>query len=368
MLKIPVLQRHKGSLKIYLQYKIYERKQKTDCHLRPKNQSHPNKTLGTKNMLKLTLDTNCIINLLDYKSESATSVDELTEILRYGLDGDVNIAITTRVETDFDKDKNEERKIELRRRISMFPVIGTVARFGASKFGSGDVYAGEEHETLERELTNIIFPGLNKDDAHFTNKLNDVDHLIGHKINKRDVFITDDQQILKRAETLESSLRIKVMDPKKALEYLNLKGNKGVLAQEFYNRFLEYKKLISDALENGNISKDSIQKYEDLRKWLIRKHSVISDGLLSYKFQMSSVPISGQRVFSQDHVATIQSFNDRFNALLKERDPLHIPKVITYNDYSSHYISPNEENKITLNYLDVIEDTLLGYLGKLEEK
>lgn len=61
-------------------------------------------------MLKLTLDTNCIINLLDYKSESATSVDELAEILRYGLDGDVNIAITTRVESDFDKDKDEKRR------------------------------------------------------------------------------------------------------------------------------------------------------------------------------------------------------------------------------------------------------------------
>ena len=116
-------------------------------------------------MLKLTFDTNCIINLLDYKSESATSVDELTEILRYGLDGDVNIAITTRVESDFDKDKNEERKIELIKRISMFPVIGTVARFGVSNFGSGDVWAGEEHEALEKELTNIIFPGLNKDDS-----------------------------------------------------------------------------------------------------------------------------------------------------------------------------------------------------------
>ena len=58
-------------------------------------------------MIKLTLDTNCIINLLDYKSESATSVDELTEILRYGLDGDVNIAITTKVESDFNNDKAE---------------------------------------------------------------------------------------------------------------------------------------------------------------------------------------------------------------------------------------------------------------------
>ena len=319
-------------------------------------------------MLKLTLDTNCIINLLDYKSESATSVDELTEILRYGLDGDVNVAITTRVGSDFEKDKDKERKDELLRRVSMFPVIGTVARMDVSKFDSGDVWGGDEHEALERELTSIIFPGLNKEDAHFSNKINDIDHLIGHKINRRDIFVTDDQQILKTASTLESSLGIKVMDPKNTLEYLDLKGNKVVLAQEFYDKFLEYKELIFDALKKEDISEDSIQKYEDLRKWLIRKHSVISDGLLSYKFQMSSVPVSGQRVFNQDHLITIQIFNDKFNAMLKIRNPLQIPKVITYSEYSSNYRTLSEENEVTINFLNKTEDTLLGYLGKLEEK
>lgn len=318
-------------------------------------------------MLKLTLDTNCIINLLDYKSESATSVDELTEILRYGLDGDVNIAITTRVGSDFEKDKDKERKSELLRRVAMFPVIGTVARMDVSKFDSGDVWGGDEHEALEKELIGIIFPGLNKEDTHFSNKINDVDHLIGHKINGRDIFVTDDQQILKKAQTLESSLGIKVMDPKNVLEYLNLKGNKVVLAQEFYDKFLEFKGLISIIMEKGDASKDEANRYEELRKWLIRKHPAISDGLLSYKFQMSSVPVSGQRIFGQDHVMSIQYFNDKFNALLKEREPLHIPKIIAYNDYSARYHSPDEENEITVKFLNGIEDALLGYLGKLEE-
>lgn len=80
-------------------------------------------------MIKLTFDTNCIINLLDYKSESASSVDELAEILRYALDGDVNIAITTRVESDVNNDKNEDRKNEILRRVSMFPVIGNSRTF-----------------------------------------------------------------------------------------------------------------------------------------------------------------------------------------------------------------------------------------------
>jgi hypothetical protein len=190
-------------------------------------------------MIKLTFDTNCIINLLDYKSESAISVDELAEIIRYGLEGDVNIAITTRVDSDVSKDKDQDRKGEILKRISMFPTIGTVARLDTSKFDSDDVLAGEEHQALEMELKKIIFPGLKSDDSHYSNKINDIDHLIGHKINQRDIFVTDDQQSLKKAETLKSSVGIEVMDPKKVLEHINLQANQVVLAQEFSEKFGE---------------------------------------------------------------------------------------------------------------------------------
>ena len=319
-------------------------------------------------MIKLTLDTNCIINLLDYKSESAISVDELAEILRYGLDGDANIAITTRVESDVNKDKDAERKNELLRRISMFPVIGTVARFDTTKLDSGDVWGGTEHQTLEDELKNIIFPGLKKGDAHYGNKINDIDHLIGHKINKRDIFVTDDQQILKKAETLKSSQGIEVMNPKKVLEYLNLQGNKVVLAQEFYDKFLEYKKLVERVFAGDAVDEQSLSKYEDLRKWLIRKYPAIQTGLLNFKFQMVSVPTGGQRVFGQDDLMSLQMFNDRFNGILKERDPSQIPAIASThrNDYGMNYQSESQQVERAISFLNSVEDSLLGYLGKLE--
>lgn len=319
-------------------------------------------------MIKLTLDTNCIINLLDYKSESAISVDELAEILRYGLDGDANIAITTRVESDVDKDKDTERKNELLRRVSMFPVIGTVARFDTTKLDSGDVWGGTEHQTLEDELKNIIFPGLKKEDAHYGNKINDIDHLIGHKINKRDIFVTDDQQILKKAETLKSSQGIEVMNPKKVLEYLNLQGNKVVLAQEFYDKFLEYKKLVERVFAGDAVDEQFLSKYEDLRKWLIRKYPAIQTGLLNFKFQMVSVPTGGQRVFGQDDLMSLQMFNDRFNGILKERDLAQIPAIASThrNDYGMHYQSESQQVERAISFLNSVEDSLLGYLGKLE--
>ncbi len=317
-------------------------------------------------MIKLTFDTNCIINLLDYNSGSAISVDELAEIIRYGLEGDVNIAITTRVDSDVGKDKDQGRKNEILKRISMFPTIGTVARLDTSKFDGGDVLGGEEHNSLEEELKKIIFPGLKNDDPHYGNKINDIDHLIGHKINNRDIFVTDDQQILKKAETLKSSVGIEVMDPKQVLEYINLQANQVVLAQEFSEKFGEYKDIIIAAI-SGKINKEQLAKYEELRKWMVRKLPAIKDGLLNFKFRMVSVPTGGQRVFGQNDLMSLQMFNDRLNGILRERDPLIISKIASTHrhDYAS-YRPEREEISMTISFLNSVEDSLLGYLGALE--
>lgn len=319
-------------------------------------------------MIKLTFDTNCIINLLDYKSGSTISVDELAEIIRYGLEGDVNIAITTRVESDVSKDKDQDRKNEILKRISMFPIIGTVTRLDTSKLDSGDVLAGEEHKALEEELKKIIFPGLKSDDPHYGNKINDIDHLIGHKINNRDIFITDDQQILKKAETLKSSVGIEVMDPKKVLEYINLQANQVVLVQEFYEKFGEYKNIVIAAI-SGQIDDAQLARYEELRKWMVRKLPVIKDGLLNFKFRMVSVPTGGQRVFGQDDLMSLQMFNDRLNGILEERVPSIISQIASTHrhDYAS-YRSEREQVNIAISYLNSVEDSLLGYLGALENQ
>ena len=319
-------------------------------------------------MIKLTLDTNCIINLLDYKSESATSIDEITEILRYGLEGDVNIAITTRVDSDVSKDKNQDRKIEILKRISMFPTIGTVARLDSSKFDSGDVLVGQEHQALEDEIKKIVFPNIKKDDPHYDNKINDIDHLIGHKINQRDIFITDDQQILRKVETLESSIGIKVMDPGKALEYINLQANQVVLAQEFYEKFEEYKNIVITAMNSSSINADQLARYEELRNWMIRKLPAINDGLLNFKFQMMSVPTGVQRIFGKDDLVSLQTFKNQLNGMIKQRDPLKITRAVSTFRFNYSYRSEKEQIDIAISFLNSLEDDLLGYLGALETK
>lgn len=170
--------------------------------------------------LKLTLDTNCVINLLDGTTTTATSVEVLNELMRLGLSNKLEIKITTRVEADLSRDENQQRKQEMLRILNMFPVVGTIARLDVTRLDGGDVVGGNETNQLEAEVQRILFPGLSKADKRYSNKQNDIDHLVGHSINKRDIFVTDDSGILGKAEELRSSPGIVVMRPDRALSHV----------------------------------------------------------------------------------------------------------------------------------------------------
>lgn len=169
---------------------------------------------------KITLDTNCVINLLDFSAKTPTSIDVLSEIIQYGLSSRADIAITTRVEADLLNDTNNKRKIAMLRKIQIFPLVGTISHWNTSKWDNGDVYVNEKTEKILLELKMLIFPGLNDKDSHFVNKRNDIDHLVGHLINMRDIFVTDDKGILKKYSELKVSLGLIVMSPSECLKYL----------------------------------------------------------------------------------------------------------------------------------------------------
>lgn len=170
---------------------------------------------------KLTLDNNCVISIHDHRSATATYVDELYEIVRLALSGAAEIAVTTRVEADLSNDRDEPRRTEMMRRALMFPVVGTVFRWGHSRWGEGDLWSGTDGARLAEDLQKLLFPGgLDPAAPAYGNKVNDVDHLIGHLINGRDVFVTADRGILKKAEALRASPGIVVMSPTECLAFL----------------------------------------------------------------------------------------------------------------------------------------------------
>jgi hypothetical protein len=170
---------------------------------------------------KITLDANCVINLFDAASTTATSVEELETIFRYALERKAELGVTTRAESDLLKDRNESRRAELLKRLRLFPVVGTVARWDVSKWDAGDVWCDERTDRLTEEVRQIVFPGLTSDSPRFGNRINDVDHLVGHFLNGRDIFVTDDRDILRRRDALKASPGIVVMSPAQCASYVD---------------------------------------------------------------------------------------------------------------------------------------------------
>lgn len=170
---------------------------------------------------QITLDTNCFINLFDQSSQTRTSLEALTELIRLSMSGKLDVAITTRVEADLDRDSNVERRQIMRKFLSMVPVVGTVLRWDVSSWDKGDMWATDEDDAAEKEIQRLLFPGLTPDDKRFSNKINDIDHLIGHWKSKRDYFVTDDTGILSKRDALELTLGIKVARPAECLNCLS---------------------------------------------------------------------------------------------------------------------------------------------------
>ena len=319
-------------------------------------------------MLKLTLDTNCVINLLDRMSDSAISIEQISEIFRYGLEGDVNIAITTRVENDIESDSNEERKREMLKRISMFPAVGTIARWDISKFDSGDVFSGTQHLDLQSEIQKILFPGLKSEDTHFKNKINDVDHLVGHCLNKRDIFITDDKEILKKSDILKNSFGIIVLNPQKSLEYINLKADKTVLIKQFHENIVSFRDLILLSLKQNMYEFKEPEKYDELRNWLLQKYPIVKDGLLKFKLGMMSVPAGGNQLsYNQGDLLDLRSINESIQYLFNEdscKEQLFLFKNCSNEDEYTRY-SGLQKREITEKFKPVI-DLLISQIGYLE--
>ncbi len=170
---------------------------------------------------KITIDTNCVVGLFDTKSQTATSTDELRELVRYALSGVIELCVTTRVEVDLERDKDNQRREEMLRSISMLPVVGTVARWDVSKWDGGDVMADPKRQELVDEVQRIVFPGLAPESRRYANKIADIDHLVGHTLSGRDIFVTDDGDILRRYAQLRDAVGILVMSPAECLKFVD---------------------------------------------------------------------------------------------------------------------------------------------------
>src|SRR5207244_3552532 len=87
-------------------------------------------------------------------------------------------------------------------------------------------------------------PGLRPDDALYEKKVADVDHIVGHRLAVRDVFVTDDGGVLKRAAALETQCAVRVMAPSQALELIERSVNRALVVEDFGNAFDRLSRLV----------------------------------------------------------------------------------------------------------------------------
>jgi hypothetical protein len=80
---------------------------------------------------------------------------------------------------------------------------------------------GDGEQGLWDEIQRIVFPGLTENSGKRANKIADVDHLLGHKLASRDIFVTDDRDILRRYSELRDGPGIIVMSPEQCLRHID---------------------------------------------------------------------------------------------------------------------------------------------------
>ena len=159
---------------------------------------------------KITLDANI---LHDLNLSSRPNHECAKELWRLFQDGFMDIAVTSRIEIDIPDEP-------LKSKISNVPRIPTVGRDGYSKYDI-DYYVSDEESALDKRLQSIVFPGADPQSPSHKNRLADIDHLLGHRHQGNDVFVTAERSILSRRKEL-SAEGIDVMTCTEVLEYLKV--------------------------------------------------------------------------------------------------------------------------------------------------
>jgi len=157
-------------------------------------------------ILKVTIDTNLLIYLLDEDSNNA-NFKKSAILFKTIIEAQtsLDIKITTRVESDLEQDKDVQRRVKIIKRVqNIFSCVGS----------------GATDDGLLDELRKILFPTLNKSDKHYQNKLNDILHLTKHILNQRNVFVTNDKNFIKKKESINNAFNIQVMSSEEFVTYI----------------------------------------------------------------------------------------------------------------------------------------------------
>jgi hypothetical protein len=127
----------------------------------------------TDTPVAITVDTSVLIGAV--KGDCPMAL----EVFERAMSGDLDLAVTTRVDYELTK---TELPVPLAEFLKTRPVLGAPARWGVSKWGGGDTWAGPSSPN----------PSTDRIDS---------DHLEAHKASGRQFFVTCDKgRMLRFAE------------------------------------------------------------------------------------------------------------------------------------------------------------------------
>jgi len=142
-------------------------------------------------VLKVTLDTNCFF---DYFEREPCHVQALINLQAQGR---IEIAMTTRVMADTHNKWKGRGTSPIWTKIQSFPILETVGsafRLDMSRLDSEDYLTSDADAKMIDRLREIMI------DA----QVEDVDHLFGHIMAKRDIFVTSDSHFQNHQEELKN--------------------------------------------------------------------------------------------------------------------------------------------------------------------
>jgi hypothetical protein len=160
--------------------------------------------------LKITLDTNCFF---DYFKRTPKYIKEL---INHAERGNIELALTTRVESDTRDKWCGKGESPIWNQIQSLPsieTIGTAFRLNVSYIGSEDFLVSEDDSKMIDDLSELLKGAQTED----------IDHVFGHIIGKRDIFVTSDTHFLDHYKELLDKFGVLVLKPEDAVKQVDKK-------------------------------------------------------------------------------------------------------------------------------------------------
>ncbi|MBA3752585.1 MAG: hypothetical protein H0X01_00190 [Nitrospira sp.] len=160
--------------------------------------------------MTVTLDTNLFID----KAESRAGAKEVDKIVELAWEGSLSLWYTST--TDFEI--NDPRVLRIIIKLVQERVLREDPNAGTRRdYMPGGPGLHRLEEAQIEMLVEEIWPNAYVLGLSYESKRRDVSHLVAHKLNKRDVFLTRDNAILVKRPTINKVLGVSIKSPSELL-------------------------------------------------------------------------------------------------------------------------------------------------------